>query len=68
VPLELLGLKLDPGRKLKLDLGYIFGNSQGTRTAVRAYLFNTSFSANVVDDIPNESRLEPAQWGEATVE
>jgi hypothetical protein len=38
VPLELLGLKLEPGRKLKLDLGYIFGNSQGTRTAVRAYL------------------------------
>jgi hypothetical protein len=68
VPLDLLGLKLESGRKLKLDLGYIFGNSQGTRTAVRAYLFNSSFSANVVDDIPNESRLEPAQWGEATVE
>ena len=25
-------------------------------------------TANVIDDIPHESRLEPAEWGEATVE
>jgi hypothetical protein len=31
-------------------------------------VFNNSFSANVVNDVPNESRLEPAQWGKATVE
>jgi hypothetical protein len=34
----------------------------------RTYLNNSSFSANVVDDIPNESRLEPKEWGEAGVE
>ena len=47
---------------------YIFGNAEGTRTAIRAYLYNNSFSANVVDDIPNESRLEPEGWGMASVE
>jgi hypothetical protein len=68
VPLSLLGLKLAPGQTLRLDLGYIFGNAEGTRAAKRLYLQNHSFSANVVDDIPNESRLEPAEWGIATVE
>ncbi len=68
VPLPLLGLKLEPGQQVKLDAGYIFGNKQGTRTAIRAYLYNNSFTANVVDDIPHESRLEPDQWGQAAVE
>ncbi|MFA6292588.1 MAG: FlgD immunoglobulin-like domain containing protein [Victivallales bacterium] len=69
IPLAALRLDLKPGQKLKMDLGYIFGNAKGVGKAVRrAYLFNNSFSANVVDDIPNESRLEPKEWGEATVE
>jgi hypothetical protein len=69
IPLEVLRLKLKPGQKLKMDLGYIFGNAQGVGKAVRrAYLNNNSFSANVIDDIPNESRLEPKEWGEAAVE
>jgi hypothetical protein len=69
IPLEALRLKLEPGQKLKMDVGYIFGNAQGVGKAVRrAYLSNNSFSANVVDDIPNESRLEPKEWGEASVE
>ena len=69
IPLEALRLKLQPGQKVKMDVGYIFGNAQGVGKAVRrAYLANNSFSANVVDDIPNESRLEPKEWGEASVE
>ena len=68
VPLQLLGLSLTSGQSLTMDLGYIFGNAEGTRAAKRLYLHNHSFSANVVDDIPNESRLEPAEWGTATVE
>jgi hypothetical protein len=63
-----LGLNPTPGQSLKMDLGYIFGNAEGTRAAKRLYLHNHSFSANLVDDIPNESRLEPAAWGTATVE
>ncbi len=68
IPHALSGLAPAPGQSLKLDLGYIYGNKEGTRTAIRSYVFNNSFSANVVDDIPNESRLEPGQWGTATVE
>ncbi len=68
IPQSAIGLKLAPGQTIKLDLGYVFGNREGSRTAVRAYLFNRSFAANVVDDIPHETRLEPAQWGQATVE
>ena len=69
IPLEALRLKLEPGQKVKMDVGYIFGNAQGVGKAVRrAYLSNNSFSANVVDDIPNEARLEPKEWGEASVE
>jgi hypothetical protein len=68
VPRALTGLGLEPGRPIRLDLGYVFGNGDGTRSTTRAYLFNDSFTANVVDDIPNESRLEPAKWGEAEVQ
>jgi outer membrane protein assembly factor BamB len=68
VPHALLGLAPAPGTTLTLDLGVIFGNAEGTRTLRRGYLFNNSFTANVVDDIPHESRLEPARWGSATVE
>ncbi len=69
IPLQALRLELNSGQKLKMDMGYIFGNAQGAGKAMRrAYLFNNSFSANVVDDIPNESRLEPKEWGEAVVD
>ena len=68
VPQDLLGLKLRPGQHFKMDLGYLFGNSKGTRVNLRAYLHNDSFSAGVVDDIPHESRLEPEEWGTADVE
>jgi hypothetical protein len=67
IPLDKVGLKLDKSRGLKLDLGYIFGNQKGSRAAARAYVFNNSFSANVIDDIPHESRLEPAEWGFAEI-
>jgi hypothetical protein len=69
IPLDALRLDLKSGQKLKMDVGYIFGNAQGVGKAVRrAYINNNSFSANVVDDIPNEARLEPKEWGDATVE
>jgi hypothetical protein len=53
---------------VKIDVGYLFGNAPGTQVAARAYWVNNSFSANVTADVPNESRLEPAEWGSATVE
>jgi hypothetical protein len=68
VPLTTLGWKPQPGQMVHMDLGYLFGNGPGTQTAARAYWMNNSFTANVVNDVPHESRLEPAEWGVATVE
>jgi hypothetical protein len=68
IPMELIGLKLAKGQKIRMDLGTIYGNATGSGGAARSYVFNNSFSANVVNDVPNESRLEPGQWGEAAVE
>jgi hypothetical protein len=68
IPLDLIGLTLDRGTKMKMDVGYIFGNSTGTSVAARAYWSNNSFTANVTRDVPHESRLEPAEWGTAVVE
>ena len=64
-----LGLApLSPGDQLGVDVGYIFGDSGGLNAGIRSYWHNNSFTANVVNDIPSESRLEPAQWGVARVE
>lgn len=68
IPLEVIGWTPKPGTTVRLDLGYVFGNSTGSQTSLRAYWTNNSFSANVTNDIPNESRLEPAEWGTAVVE
>jgi hypothetical protein len=43
-------------------------NPEGGQAALRAYWNNNSFTANLVDDLPPESRLEPAGWGTAAVE
>ncbi len=68
IPLDLLGLKLRKGASLKMDLGYLYGNATGSQIAARSYWTNNSFSANVVNNVPNESRLEPAEWGKVVVE
>jgi hypothetical protein len=68
IPLDLLGLKLRKGASLKMDLGYLYGNATGSQIAARCYWTNNSFSAKVVNDVPNESRLEPAEWGKVMVE
>ncbi len=68
LPLARLGLTLKPGTVQRMDVGYIFGNPTGNTTALRAYWSNKSFTAGVTQDVPHEARLEPAQWGNATVE
>ncbi len=68
VPMDLLGWTAKPGGTVRMDLGYLFGNEPGTQVATRAYWSNNSFTANVVNDIPHESRLEPDQWSTASLE
>ena len=45
-----------------------WGNTTGNQCAQRAYWSNNSPTAGIIGDIPSESRLEPDQWGSATVE
>jgi hypothetical protein len=68
IPHALTGLAPKPGDQVAMDVGYLFGNKEGTMVAARAYWQNNSFTANVTNDIPHESRLEPAAWGQALVE
>ena len=51
-----------------MDVGYLFGNETGNACAMRAYWANGSQTAAISNDIPSESRLEPNQWGAATIE
>ncbi len=68
VPLDVLGWKPAAGAPVKMDLGYVFGDQTGRNALKRAYWSNNSFEANVVDDLPDESRLNPEYWGDAVVE
>lgn len=68
IPLEVIGWKPRAGTKVKMDLGFIFGDTEGNQATARSYWTNNGFSANVLKDVPSESRLEPGEWGEATVE
>ena len=69
VPRDLIGwTRAEPGRLVRMDVGYLFGNTTGNRCAQRAYWSNNSPTSNIIDDIPSESRLEPDRWGNALLE
>lgn len=68
IPLSELGWRPKPGGRVRLDVGYVFGNDTGVKATGRAYWANDGFAAGVLNDIPNESRLVPKEWGEVEVE
>ncbi len=68
IPLSLVGWAPRPGSTVRLDVGYLFGNATGNQCAQRAYWANTGPTAGIIGDVPSEGRLEPQQWGTATVE
>jgi hypothetical protein len=68
VPHSVLGWVPRPNSTVRLDLGYLFGNATGTQCALRAYWSNAGPTAAIIGDVPSEARLEPQQWGTATVE
>jgi len=68
IPQELLGIEIKTGLPLAMDIGYIFGNKEGNQATSRAYWSNNSFTANILHDIPHESRLEPAEWRKAVIQ
>lgn len=59
IPLATLGLKPQPGQKLKGDLGILRGN--GGQTVQRVYWSNKA--SGIVADVPSEAELTPKLWG-----
>lgn len=58
VPLADIGWK--PGTPLRGDVGVLFGTEGGGRTILRSYYANKD--TMVVEDVPSEARLAPANW------
>jgi hypothetical protein len=68
VPLSAIGFSPEPASTVRGDVGYVFGDTEGRGASARAYWANNGFEANVVDDVPDESRLNPEHWGSIVVE
>ena len=72
VPLKALsGLNFKPGEKLAFEAEVLLSGygQRGFQTLSRNHLFTSrsAVASKMVDDIPTESRLYPANWGEAEV-
>jgi hypothetical protein len=65
IPLADIGLKPEPGMKLRGDVGFISSDAKGTINTARTYLFNKK--TGLVNDLPGEARLPTAEWGEIEV-
>jgi len=66
VPLTAIGFSPKPGTKTRADLGVLFSNDGGGRTVRRAYVANQDTS--IVEDVPSEARLQPANWATLSME
>jgi hypothetical protein len=64
IPLATLGLQPKAGMVIRGDAGIIFSDAQGLINVARAYWSNSA--TNLVNDLPEESWLVPASWGEWT--
>ena len=60
VPLAEIGFKPASGQATRGDVGVLFGTDGGGRTILRAYYSNKD--TMVVEDVPSEARLTPANW------
>ena len=60
IPLSELGLGLDSAVR-RFDIGTLFGDPQGTATALRSYWANQN--TGLVSDVPGEIMLFPNLWG-----
>lgn len=63
-----LGWKPVKGQRVRFDVGYVFGNEDGSKAVGRRYWRNVGFRASVINDLAGESALEPWEWGQAEVE
>jgi hypothetical protein len=68
VPWDATAVKPSPGVRFLADAGVIYGNTGGTRNAVRAMWSDRTPEVGVNNDVPTESRLHPNGWGVIVVE
>lgn len=68
IPWSLLGITPKSGTMLVGDLGIIYGNPGGTKNATRYLWSDHSPEVSINNDIPNESRIRPNQWGRLVLE
>ena len=61
IPLKDLGIKSLTGKKLIGDLGVVYGDDKGTINFLRNYWSNKA--TGLVNDVPGEIMLSPANWG-----
>lgn len=59
IPLDVIGLKPQPGMRIQGDIGILRGN--GSVTIARTYWSNKA--TGIVSDVPSEAELMPAFWG-----
>jgi hypothetical protein len=62
INLKSIGLIPQPGMAIHGDIGIISSDAQGRKNVARTYWSNKL--ANIISDIPTESWLYPATWGE----
>lgn len=65
IPLSELGLSPQPGTRLRGDFGVVWSDPTGRLNAARCYWANEA--AGIVSDLPSETRLNPAMWGEIEI-
>jgi hypothetical protein len=61
VPLASIGLRIEPGTRLKLDWGVLATDADGTVVLGRNYWANKATS--ILSDAPSEAALHPDLWG-----
>jgi hypothetical protein len=61
IPLAVLGLKITPGLRLKLDWGVLVSGPDGTEVLRREYWANKA--TQIIADAPSEAILHPDLWG-----
>ena len=66
IPLKELGVRLKPALKLKGDLGATFSDPEGKDTSLRVYWSNQA--VGIVADEVEELKMQPALWGEFSLE
>jgi hypothetical protein len=66
IPLTELGITLQPGLKLRGDLGVTYSDPEGKDTNLRVYWSNKA--TGIVADEVEELKMQPALWGEFILE